>query len=82
MAARNISSAVCAVGFELVEQLKIALLGIAVFESGLCGTRTFALAFKEHGEFAGDHVVLRDWDGAARADESGMGSGKFEHGEE
>lgn len=69
-----------AVGLELVEQLEIALLGIAVFESGLRGAKTFALAFKEHGEFAGDFVVLQDGDGAARADESGRGSGEFEHG--
>jgi hypothetical protein len=71
-----------AVGFELVEQLEIALLGIAVFESGLCGAKPFALAFDEHGEFAGDFVVLLDRDGTGRADEKVRGTDEFEHEEE
>ena len=68
-----------AMGLKLVEELEIALLGIAVFTCGLRGAKALALAFNEHGELAGDLVVLRNGNGTNRADESGGGAGEFEH---
>ena len=52
------------VRLEGVKQLKIALLGVAVLEGSGRRPQPLALPFNEHGQFAGDLIVLSNGEAA------------------
>src|SRR6516225_930861 len=58
-----------ALSFKLFQQLKIALLGVTEFTSGLSRTQSLTLAFKKHGQFAGNLIIVGQKDRAGRTDE-------------
>lgn len=68
-----------AVGERLAE-LEVALLAEAELACGGGGAEALALAFDEHGEFAGDLVVGAEGEGAGGADEELLLEIDVEHG--
>jgi hypothetical protein len=58
-----------ALGFELLQQLKIALFGVTEFTGGLSGTQSLTLAFEKHGQLAGDLIIVGQEDGTGMTDE-------------
>ena len=58
------------------QDLVIALAGEIIFLSGFGWAEPFALTFNEHSQAAGDLVVLRDPERAARAGEAELGFGE------
>lgn len=64
---------------EDVEELVISLFGEAELACCFGGSQAFALSFKEHGEFVGYFVVLRNGDGAFGTFKKSLAILEFEH---
>src|SRR6202044_1125020 len=62
-----------AVSPKLFQQLKKALFGITVSACCLSRSQSLALAFKEHGQLAGDLIIVGDQDRTSWPDELGRG---------
>lgn len=52
-----------------MEQLEIALLGVALLTGGVGGAQALALAFDEHGELPGELILIDERQGSLLADE-------------